>query len=97
LSSPPSPRSDYDRKQRFAIALAVFVAAFIGAPLLIIGPTPEESLSPLSPLLIVAIAIAANAPFGNRDEAAPMGGVMADVKGGRRRRVAKAAAGGEAG
>ena len=36
---------------------------------------------PSSPLVIVAIAIAADAPFGNRDEAAPMVGVMADVKG----------------
>ena len=36
---------------------------------------------PSSLLVIIAIAIAANAPFGNRDEAAQMGGVMADVKG----------------
>jgi hypothetical protein len=33
------------------------------------------------PLVIVVIAADADAPFGNRDEAAPMGGVMADVKG----------------
>ena len=44
---PPSPRSDYNRKQRFTIALAIFAATFlVGAPLLIIGPVPEGSLSP---------------------------------------------------
>ena len=36
---------------------------------------------PSSTLIIVIIAIAADTPFGNSDEAAPMGGVMADVKG----------------
>jgi hypothetical protein len=36
---------------------------------------------PSSLLVIVIIAIAVDAPFGNRDEAAPMGGVMVDVKG----------------
>jgi hypothetical protein len=44
---PPSPRSDYNRKQRSAIALAIFAATFLaGAPLLIIGPVPEGSFSP---------------------------------------------------
>jgi hypothetical protein len=49
------------------------------------------------PLVIVVIAIAADAPFGNRDEAAPMGGVMADVKGDvwmQRRRLGAAGGGG---
>lgn len=108
---PPSPRSNYDRKQRFTITLAVFVAAFVGAPLLIIGPAPEGSLAvvPSSPLVIIIIAIVADALFDNRDEAAPMGGdggrqgyhldVVAATGGGggRRRRAAKAVAGGEAG
>ena len=41
----------------------------------------KVAVVPSSPLVIVAIAIAADAPFGNRDEAALMGGVMADIKG----------------
>ena len=53
------------------------------------GPRPGEivvaamkvAVVPSSPLVIVVIAIAADAPIGNRDEAAPLGGVMADVKG----------------
>ena len=52
---------------------------------------------PSSPLVIVVIAIAADAPFGNRDEAARMGGVMADVKGDvsmQRRRLGAAGEGG---
>ena len=64
---------------------------------------------PSSPLVIIIIAIVADALFGNRDEAAPMGGdggrqgyhldVVAATGGGggRRRRAAKAVAGGEAG
>ena len=44
---PPSPRSDYNRKQRSVIALAIFATTFLaGAPLLIIDPIPEGSLLP---------------------------------------------------
>jgi hypothetical protein len=41
----------------------------------------KVAVVPSSPLVIVVIAITADASFGNRNEAAPMGGVMADVKG----------------
>ena len=57
----------------------------------------KVAVVPSSPLVIVVIAIAADAPFGNRDEAAPMGGVMADVKGDiwmQRRRLGVAGEGG---
>jgi len=60
----------------------------------------KVAVVPSSALVIVVIAIAADAPFGNRDEAAPMGGVMVDVKGDvwmQRRRLGAAGEGEEGG
>ena len=41
----------------------------------------KVAVVPSSPLIIVVIAITVDAPFGNRDVAAQIGGVMAYIKG----------------